>query len=562
MNQFIIRILSCLALPILGFAQGVPYQPDHEINLLIERDQILNGNQQGLYIGHKPISRKLGFEYFGLDEVSPNDTLSPIHKRVLIDNLIYADEAWQKHYQKSPKLKYFFPWPGHFIGIMDDRVNLQINPIFFEKAGYDFGQEEVLFHDLKGVDVNGIIDNKVGFFYNLQVHAWRPPFYVMQKAKGENLPYTGLNKGSVDDVFTTLYGSGRQHYTYLVSQGGISTQITKSIGLEFGHGQQFIGHGMRSIFLSDYANNHLYLRLNTQLWKFKYQNLYKELTTYSSQFFPGDNVNPKKYVAIHHLSIDLNEKINFGIFEGVVYHRDQGFELNYLNPIILYRTVEHNLGSPDNSMLGADFNALLPFRLKFYSQFLLDEFKAKELKARTGWWANKYGLQLGLKAINLFGVENLDAQVEYNLIRPFMYTHRDSSNQANYTHFSQPMAHPMGANLKEGLFRFRYAFKERWTLESSNLYMVYGADSAGSNWGGNIFLPYGSRELDYGNEIGQGLTTTVFMSNWELAYRFDQEIKVFANLWFRNSSNALESTTNRYFGMGIKWNFSERPLLF
>ena len=56
------------------------------------------------------------------------------------------------------------------------------------------------------------------------------------------------------------------------------------------------------------------------------------------------------------------------------------------------------------------------------------------------------GIQLGAKYIDAFGIKNLDLQLEYNRVRPFTYSHRDSV--ANYTHYNQPLAHPLGANFR------------------------------------------------------------------------------------------------------------------
>ncbi|MEZ4949696.1 MAG: hypothetical protein R2784_09960 [Saprospiraceae bacterium] len=35
---------------------------------------------------------------------------------------------------------------------------------------------------------------------------------------------------------------------------------------------------------------------------------------------------------------------------------------------------------------------------------MFDEFKFDELTANTGWWANKFGWQLGLKYMDVLGV--------------------------------------------------------------------------------------------------------------------------------------------------------------
>src|SRR5690606_25694881 len=115
-----------------------------------------------------------------------------------------------------------------------------------------------------------------------------------------------------------------------------------------------------------------------------------------------------------------------GLFESVVFGRKNHFEFSYLNPVIFYRSIEQQNGSPDNAMVGLDAKANVAKKLQFYGQLLLDEFKLSEIKAGNGWWANKWGYQLGAKYIDAFGVNNLDLQVEHNRVRPFTYSHRDS----------------------------------------------------------------------------------------------------------------------------------------
>jgi hypothetical protein len=52
------------------------------------------------------------------------------------------------------------------------------------------------------------------------------------------------------------------------------------------------------------------------------------------------------------LGFDVGKKLNLGFFESVM--ADQA-NFNYLNPIIFFRWVEQNLGTPDKVMLGTDF---------------------------------------------------------------------------------------------------------------------------------------------------------------------------------------------------------------
>ncbi len=95
------------------------------------------------------------------------------------------------------------------------------------------------------------------------------------------------------------------------------------------------------MFLSDFGNNNLFLRLNTRIWKFNYQNLFMELTN-AYQSNPGDDLLGKKYAAMHHLDINLTKWLNVGVFEGVVFGRTNRFELGYLVPVIFYRSVERD----------------------------------------------------------------------------------------------------------------------------------------------------------------------------------------------------------------------------
>jgi hypothetical protein len=160
---------------------------------------------------------------------------------------------------------------------------------------------------------------------------------------------------------------------------------------------------------------------------------------------------------MHHLDVNVTKGLNIGLFEGIMFGRRDRFDFGYLNPVIFYRSIEQQNGSFDNSVAGLDFKANVKKRVQLYGQLLLDEFLLSEIKKNDGWWANKWAIQAGAKYINVFGIKNLDIQVEMNRVRPFTYGHRDSV--ANYTHYNQPLAHPLGANFSEliGIVRYQPA---------------------------------------------------------------------------------------------------------
>src|SRR6185503_5104840 len=143
-----------------------------------------------------------------------------------------------------------------------------------------------------------------------------------------------------------------------------------------------------------------------------------------------------------------------------------------LNPVIFYRSIEQQNGSFDNALIGLDFKANLPKRFQAYGQLLLDEFLLSEIKKNRGWWANKWGIQLGLKYSDAFNISNLDLQFEHNRVRPFTYSHGDSL--ANYTHYNQPLAHPLGASFSEFIGIARYQPAPKWLTVARLIYYQQG----------------------------------------------------------------------------------------
>ena len=167
-------------------------------------------------------------------------------------------------------------------------------------------------------------------------------------------------------------------------------------------------------------------------------------------------------------------------------------------------------------MIGLNLSIRFLKKFKWYTQVVLDEFYLKEIRARNGWWANKQGIQIGLKHINTFGVKNLTTQIEYNWVRPYTYTH--GSPDQSYTHFNQALAHPFGANFKETILISTYR-KNKFYISAKIILAEIGKDSTqNSNVGQDIFLSYTTRNNEYGNFTGQGINTTFVHTELKLSY--------------------------------------------
>jgi hypothetical protein len=225
-----------------------------------------------------------------------------------------------------------------------------------------------------------------------------------------------------------------------------------------------------------------------------------------------------------------------------------------LNPVILYRTIEQSVGSPDNVLLGVNAKWNIWQRLQLYGQFILDEFKFDELIInQDGWWANKYGLQLGLTYPNVGGVDHLDLQVEYNTARPYTYTHFDSSS--NYTHYGAPLAHPLGANFKEYIALVTYRPHPKWAIDSRLIVMDYGLDVNGANFGRDWNRSYNSRVQDYGNTTGQGTAVRSIIFGLDVSYSLRHNVYLDFHYFSRNESG-LQDFMDQYIATGIRVNMN------
>ncbi|MBK9736173.1 MAG: hypothetical protein IPO92_14920 [Saprospiraceae bacterium] len=434
---------------------------------------------------------------------------------------------------------------------------MYINPVLNVSYHKEANNDNIIFQNLRGVEARAYIDDKVYIYTQLLENQRSYLSFVDDRIqKFGTLPGQGFWKPYSSGVIGNLKG-----YDFFNARAYIGFNPVKSINIEFGHGNHFIGNGIRSLLLSDYSHNYLYLKFNTRIWKFQYQNIFAEMAPTSTLFNQGNKLLPKKYTATHYLAFKPNTKFEIGLFETVVFARENHFEFQYLNPVILYRAVEHFLDSPDNVILGLNVKWNAVKGVSLYGQLILDEFKLSEVKKQSGWWANKFGGQFGIKYINAFGIDHLDMQLEYNAVRPYTYAHRDTLSSlpgysvANYSHENQPLAHPLGANFKEMIYIVRYKPFDRFYVMAKGLFTKYGDDRPGEDWGGNILIPLDSREKDYGNFIGQGLATTVKAINVDVSYEIFQNYFIdLQGMWRQTTTDVTKN--QHYIGGGLRVNIA------
>ncbi len=536
--------------------QGSKHQPFlNRLEIMLQSNDDLNLSTL------KPMSRKFAVragEYADSLQKAGGLVLSKVDQYNL-RSLFMNNAEWvtstdtSDFYSKKSLWNVFYKKKTNLLEVNAKDFFFVVDPVFQQTFSGESGDKspDQLFLTSKGLTVRGMIAKRLGFSAYMTDNQERGPLFVQERVRTfDAVPGVGFYKSY-----------NKTGNDYLDARGSINFTAAKYLDFQFGYDKNFIGNGYRSLFLSDFGNSYLFLKINTRIWKFNYMNLFTELVPQTVNISMGNKLLDKKYAAMHHLSMDVTRWLNIGVFESVVFGRRNHFEFSYLNPVIFLRLAEHSNGSADNAFVGIDLKANIAKRIQLYGQLLLDELVTKELKAGNGWWANKFGIQAGAKYINAFGVKNLDLQGELNLTRPFTYSHFDSL--ANYTHYNQPMAHPLGANFVEAIGIIRYQPAPKWTTSARLIVWKQGTDSTiTSNVGSNIFMNNSYRpQGDYGYTLPNGPQATGVNAQVLVSYEVKENLFLEGSALIRNYKSGIPEVSNRnvsVFTAGIRWNMFRR----
>ena len=468
--------------------------------------------------------------------------------------------GWFRSSRTAKKQK-FWNHAADLYSVHNKDFDLHFNFVTTNFLGKDNNTNSSLWFTGRGVEIRGMISEKLGFYTYVSDSQGLFPKFIRDFAPEYTFPGEGLAKKSIRN----------SSIDFLTARGYITFRPIKNINVKFGHDHNVFGSGYRSLILSDNSSPYLFLRLDTEIGRFKYTNLWTSMLNNDTNAW-SDGLRGKKFAAIHHLSVNLTDKINFGIFEAEVFNRDSvggGYDLNYLNPIIFYRYVESYIGSQDNALLGFDFRWLLGRKASVYSQFVLDEFLTKYLFNGSKSWTNKYSLQIGGKYVDAFEIKNLDLQAEFNLVRPYTYSHKDGGR--NYAHYGQSLAHPLGANFKEFIGIIRYKPAARLSVYGTLMIADKGMDpNTFSNYGGDILKSYETRtgpdnkSRDLGHKIGQGILTKNTYTDIRLSYSLAHNFFVDGRYLIRNvkSDYADFAQKSNVFSIGVRYNMAYRQQTF
>ncbi len=558
---FILPFLIALSnfLMVSGQTTYIPQNsPNYEA---LERMEIKSGNiRNSMFMELSPLRRDVFGVY--INSMDSGQYLSKADKfwnsYMKSDNQPYSDSA--ERYDAKHPWAWIYRSKANLYQVDNKNFHIYLNPVFDYEYGREKGSKEPLSRNSKGVELRGDIDGKIGFYTYFTDNQVFYPSYIRNFTKTyAAVPGEGYWKPTYKGSDTSYLGND-----FLSARGYITYSPSDHIHLQFGNDRNFIGSGYRSLILSDFAKEYLFLKINTQIWRINYQNIFAQMTDYQPN---GVKPYPRKYAAIHTLSYDATKWWNVSVTESIIFHdglgNGRGYELEYLNPIIFYRSAEHALGSPDNEIIGMNNDFLICKHLKLYNQVIFDEFKIHELLSSRNWWGNKYGIQLGLKYIDIFGLPNVDWQIEANYIRPFTYT-SDTSGK-NFSQFRQALASPVGPNSEELINIIRISTFAPLDIKLKYFYIRQGHALNGRDLGSDIMIPYTWASTDhvYGNTMLQGDLVTTTIAEIQASYMIRHNLFLdFTYMDRVEKDKKITFNKTNYFSIGIRMNFIKQNYEF
>ncbi|MBA2610609.1 MAG: hypothetical protein H0U95_01470 [Bacteroidetes bacterium] len=348
-----------------------------------------------------------------------------------------------KYITDDPALDAFFF--KHVVRVEPSKENfkLRLDPILNFEEGKDVSDtlKRRLNTNTRGVIASGYIGNKFYFETMFAENQSTFPTYISNVTKA-SLVVPGQGRWKAFKA----YG-----YDYAFSSGFFSVQPLKNLNIQIGHGKQKIGNGYRSLLLSDNAFNYPYARVTQQWFKgrLSYTNIYAALMNldYASLIITPntERLYQKKAASFQYLSVNLTKSINFGFFQGMIWHagdkrNKQDLTWQYFNPVIYSNLAQYQLTNKNNILIGGDIKIKLTHKINLYGQIMADDL------SNTKQYGNGVGYQIGANYFDVLGVKNLFLQVEYNDVNENSYGNPlGTTTNQSYSQYNQNLAYTPGS---------------------------------------------------------------------------------------------------------------------
>jgi len=338
---------------------------------------------------------------------------------------------------------------------------------------------------------------------------------------------------------------GTRGYDFAFAEGYVAYNPNTWMTVQLGNGNQFIGHGHRSLLLSDFTSNYPYLkpeffafegRLQYSMIFAALQNLYR-LPYHAT---PEANFESNN-ATFHYLEYAVNKQFQIGIFEGNIWKsldssKRYALPATFFNPVIgLNSMLNGTLKRNYNSVFGLNTSYAYESNI-FYGQLLFDQ-------------SSISGFQFGVKSYNII-TDHLNLKVEYNQAKPNSYLNADK--RLNFAHNNLPLAHPYTAGFKEGIISLDYNYQSFFITNKFIYSERMQNDSL--NYGVSVLSPLANLE-------GKA-NVNVVLNQLEMGYRFNKNynLQLYLGYLYRKELSKTNRYQTDYLYFGIRTKLKNKTL--
>lgn len=434
-----------------------------------------------------------------------------------------------KYYYKVTKL--FLG--GHLVDIKGKDYRLIVDPQFEFSRGSELKRTDPytdtirFYTNTRGFSIAGDIGTKLSFQTRFYENQSAVPLYMYYRVN-ERRAFPGQGRPKA---------FGKLSFDYAWATGKVSWSPIETLNIQFGNDRHFVGHGYRSMLLSDNAFNYPFIKASALFLKGKvqYSSIFAKLTSFN-RLETGQSAESLFYwkrATFQHVSIDLG-RLQLALFESTHWKTIDSTGVRPLdpmewNPVIGLNTAVNGFDSEHKQLIGLDARIKVSDGLMLYGQYATDDLSV-----------GRKAFQVGARAFNLFNAK-LGLQLEYNAADPFMYT--NASPPMAYTHFGQELAHPYGADFNELVFILDKQFN-KWRVSAKLNYATVHSDTLDTqNHGNDLYKPFDGLASDGGSVEHQlifveGSVSYILNPYYNMMFRLGYR--------YRDLSNTLETANSSY----------------
>lgn len=470
-------------------------------------------------------------------------SFKPINETKSYPDLVFQDDG-DYYYWITQKL-----FKAHFLIFEGDDFWCGVDPLIDLELGKDFNDKDqpIKFWNTRGIRI------QVKFFKNF---AFETSIYENQAtllkyqsdyilAHGEfNVSGNGyIQSHAIVPGYARTKPFKTTGFDFAFAKGYFHYHPTQWLSIEAGNGNHFIGHGYRSLLLSDFSVNYPYLKPELLLFnkRLQYNVLYaSQQNLYRLPFHVTPEANYERKLSVgHYLEYSISKNIQVGLFENSTWIRVDSQGTTPFNAVAFNPLFGTELMAANNSNYNGFYGLNASVNIKstrIYAQLIIDNKKIS-------------GYQLGFSLFDVF-IPKLNFQLEYNQVASETYL--GENKRANYNHSNLPLAHPLGNNFQEIIAIIDFQYK-RWFLMNTAIYSQRNISDTNQVNETLLFQP---------NNLSYSTSNTVWFNRLEFGYRFNKKYNLELYIGYLNRISTVKNIDNRsnfaYFG--IKTNLHQKTL--